>query len=145
MGIRDKRGRDNEIRLYIILNNYPFSLLLLICIRGWLTSAMCFTVIFHKLDRGLLCGSNIHLLSGAVSELRARFYASKISLSNHCSPAPPLLQFFFVYESVVSYAAFVLSLFVRPSFGTLGRLSFVSVAFSVSKVVITPLRITHLY
>ena len=45
-----------------------------------------------------------------------RFRASKTDLhsifSTDCSKAVPLLQFFFVCASVVSYVAFVLSLFV---------------------------------
>ena len=48
--------------------------------------------------------------------LSARFRESKTSLrllkfSTDHSKAAPLLQFFFVYVSVVSYVAFLLSLF----------------------------------
>ena len=92
---------------------------------------MFFNVTFHRWRRGLLCGPNIYLQFGAASELRVRFRANTAGLSTYLASAPHsthththsskstdrikavfLLQFLFVCAYVVSYEAFVLSLFV---------------------------------
>ena len=84
---------------------------------------MFFNVTFHRWRRGLLCGPNIYLQFGV------RFRANTIGLSTYLPSAPHsthtpsskstdrikavfLLQFLFVCAYVVSYEAFVLSLFV---------------------------------
>ena len=57
-------------------------------------------------------------------------FKSCIRIKREHSKTVPLLQFFFVCASVVSYVAFVfLCLFLMsPSFGASGRLCFVNVA-----------------
>ena len=64
------------------------------------------------------------------------FRASKTGLSPSIFPAGSSkavsqLQFFLVHASVISYVAFVWSLFLISSFDTLGKLCFVVVAFPV--------------
>ena len=75
-------------------------------------------VIFVKGCLPLLSSSVLFVLVSCLElhlELGAKFHASKTgpsSVSTHRSRVVPVLQFSFVYASMMSYVAFVLLLFV---------------------------------
>ena len=94
-------------------------------------------------------------VTGATSELKARFRANIPSLSSSHSRFPTdrskaviLLQFFFISASVVSYLAFVLSLFGPhpPFFWRLRRAVLRDCGISwVSSLIITKTNLSNMF